>query len=317
MNKLYIILLKVLQKCFAALNSNSKTYYGSNLTLQSNKQYSNDLIYQMLIGPNPLMIARIGSTEMSCILNYWGVNKTANGGRFMKYIKGEIPPWWWQRSVIDQMQRWSGFFPSEIPKLEQFSKLMIQDMTEVDILGSWLNGEKLFDELLSKSFKVKLEDLEPFFTTVPWTKALEGKKVLVVHPFAKTIQLQYKNRKLLFDNDLLPEFELFTIKSVQSIAGEETRFIDWFEALEFMKKQIEDIDFDICIIGAGAYGFPLAAHVKRLGKKAVHLGGATQLLFGIKGRRWDELDIYNQYWVRPSLEETPKGASQVENGCYW
>ena len=55
-----------------------------------------------------------------------------------------------------------------------------------------------------------------------------------------------------------------------------------------MKAQIDKEDFDICLIGAGAYGFPLAAYVKRKGKKAVHLGGALQLLFGIKGSRWED-----------------------------
>ena len=50
-----------------------------------------------------------------------------------------------------------------------------------------------------------------------------------------------------------------------------------------MKNQIVKTDFDIAIIGAGAYGFSLAAFIKKIGKKAVHLGGPTQVLFGIKG----------------------------------
>ena len=28
-------------------------------------------------------------------------------------------------------------------------------------------------------------------------------------------------------------------------------------------------------LGCGAYGFPLAAHVKRMGKKAIHMGGSN------------------------------------------
>jgi hypothetical protein len=75
-------------------------------------------------------------------------------------------------------------------------------------------------------------------------------------------------------------------------------------------------------IGAGAYGLPLAAFVKEQGRQAVHVGGATQLLFGVKGRRWeaeseDVVALFNDYWVRPSAEETPAGASLVEGGCYW
>lgn len=43
------------------------------------------------------------------------------------------------------------------------------------------------------------------------------------------------------------------------------------EALKF--------DFDVAIIGCEAYGFPLAARLKRAGKIVVHMGGATQILF--------------------------------------
>ena len=85
--------------------------------------------------------------------------------------------------------------------------------------------------------------------------------------------------------------------------------------------QMDAIDYDVAIIGCGAYGFSLAAHTKRMGKKAIHLGGATQILFGIKGKRWDELPavnkFYNKYWVRPLPEETPARKERVEGGCYW
>jgi phytoene dehydrogenase-like protein len=88
-----------------------------------------------------------------------------------------------------------------------------------------------------------------------------------------------------------------------------------------MCAQINALDFDVAIIGAGAYGLPLAAHIKRLGKKAIQLGGATQILFGIRGRRWDRMPffqgLYNEHWVRPLPEETPLNFQSVEDGCYW
>jgi hypothetical protein len=34
-------------------------------------------------------------------------------------------------------------------------------------------------------------------------------------------------------------------------------------------------------------GLPLAAAIKAMGRPALHLGGALQLLFGIRGRRWE------------------------------
>ena len=91
--------------------------------------------------------------------------------------------------------------------------------------------------------------------------------------------------------------------------------------------------YDIALIGCGAYGFPLAAHAKRTGHKAVHLGGALQLLFGIKGKRWVNSnyatmwgmtpnDLYlklfeRKEWIWPSPNSKPSNAKAVENGCYW
>jgi len=221
------------------------------------------------------------------------------------------------------MQNASGFFPLTINNIELFCEMMINDLNMVDILGSWRINENFFTEELVSAKKVVLEDLEPFFTPNPWTRALEDKKILVVHPFSETIEQQYLKRELLFMNNLLPDFELSTIKSVQSLSGIKTEFANWFEALESMKSQIDQTDYDICIIGAGAYGFPLAAHVKRMGKKAFHLGGVTQLLFGIKGNRWENYivypytNLYNEYWVRPGENEKPKNVKLLEGACYW
>jgi len=98
-----------------------------------------------------------------------------------------------------------------------------------------------------------------------------------------------------------------------------------------MKREIGKADFDICLIGCGAYGFPLAAHVKKIGKQAVHFGGGLQLMFGIKGIRWKNpqiaLDVglpedcYLKYfsnpaWVSPDAYRTVH-SDKVENNCYW
>jgi hypothetical protein len=149
----------------------------------------------------------------------------------------------------------------------------------------------------------------------------------VIHPFEQTIVRQFEKRTLLFDNNLiLPSFTLKTLRAVQSLADEKNGlpFSNWFDALNSMKSKMEHIDFDVAIIGAGAYGFFLAEHCKSLGKTAIHMGGATQVLFGIKGKRWEDptsndclTDLMNKYWVYPSELERPKGASRVENGCYW
>ena len=79
------------------------------------------------------------------------------------------------------------------------------------------------------------------------TSALAGKKVLVIHPFEESIQNQYKHFDKLFPGtDILPEFELKTLKAVQT-AGSATdaRFATWFDALDYMCRECEKIDFGI------------------------------------------------------------------------
>lgn len=71
------------------------------------------------------------------------------------------------------------------------------------------------------------------------------------------------------------------MKAVQTQAdAKDSRFKDWFEALQYMKDEIDKCDYDIALIGCGAYGMCLAAHVKRQGKQAVHLASMTQMLLG-------------------------------------
>jgi hypothetical protein len=281
-------------------------------------------IRSLLEGPAPAMIARFGSSELQCLVNYSGVN--AARWSVSDYVRGRSPPRWWDPKLLRRMYRNAGFFPPTAAAVEQFCRLMREDAPLVDLLGSWLPDERLFDDIIGRALKVDLELLNPFFARRPWTQALAGRKVLVVHPFARSIESQYLKRSLLFEREMLPEFQLKTIPAVQSIAGERTPFASWFAALQSMQDAMDHEDYDICLVGCGAYGFPLAAHAKRRGRKSVHLGGSLQLLFGIRGHRWEDPryhDLYdysrlmNQHWVRPDERERPRRAEQVEDACYW
>ncbi|WP_158847907.1 hypothetical protein [Algibacter sp. L1A34] len=324
MQKLTKFTLKALRKIYQKTDKQSFKF------VRGTEEQAYTTLNKKILDNEPCMIARLGSTELTCLLNYLSIKE--NKHQYLKYIKGECEPFWWNENIMLQMQNWSGFFPADQENLTRFCELMLENIKEVDILGSWLFAEKNVDIYRKKnSVNMHLRLLEPFWSKTPWTTALKGKKVLVVHPFNETIEAQYKKRQLLFDKEVLPEFELSTIKAVQSLGGDST-FKTWFEALDYMKAEIDKVDYDVCLIGAGAYGFPLAAHVKRSGKKAVHLGGALQLLFGIRGKRWEDPNygveewgiergsyssLMNEHWVRPGEVNKPKNAQQVEGGCYW
>lgn len=293
---------------------------------------ASEKIYELLSSDKPCMVARFGSTELECLINFLSVNNPKRS--LISYFTGKQKEWWWNKTVMEQMQQWSGFFPSNVGALSKFCKLMLFDIKQLNLLGSWCDkNEYMIKNMLSNVEKVALITLDPYWSSKPWTRGLKGKKVLVIHPFADLIEQQYKeNRTKLFKNpDVLPEFELHTIRAVQSLGGEANGFNDWFEALRYMEEEMDKCDYDIALIGCGAYGFPLAAHAKRMGRKAVHLGGALQLLFGIKGKRWENPDygykelgrkdmyssLFNEYWIRPDEMYKPKSAKNIEGGCYW
>lgn len=294
---------------------------------------ANQILLNCLNAPEPCMISRFGSGEIGIVCNYLQVHSSQSlWKRCRQYVVDNCGLPFWDKLFFKSMHNNAGIFPETLDTLERFSERYLQDIPLIDVLGSFHYTEK-FMPLRRDVVNVHLECLYPFWAEKPWTLALKGKKVLVIHPFTETIKNQYSRRRKLFDNpDILPDFELKLLRAVQSNAGSEVPYKDWFEALKWMEDEMAKIDFDICIIGCGAYGLPLAATAKRMGKKAVHMGGGSQLLFGIKGKRWDNdgyhwkdlpqlytnySSLYNEYWVRPSKTETPKAAQNVEGACYW
>lgn len=328
MNKLEIITLKALRKIYGKLFASKSSTYDRGIT---DPDKASELIYNLLASGKPCMIARYGAFELTSVINYLGVKNAQHS--CLKYIMGNELQWWWNKRLMRFMQSNAGFFPSTEENLMRFGEMMVEDSKQLDILGSWLPEEKtMIDSFKLNLTKVTLLFLEPYWSNNPWSRVLEGKKVLVIHPFASLIEQQYnEKRKALFDDKrVLPMFELKTIKAVQSLGGD-CEYHDWFEALDSMKKQMDATDYDIVLLGCGAYGFPLAAHAKCMGKQAVHLGGALQLLFGIRGKRWDNPDygilefgkqntyktLFNDSWIYPSASFVPSNFNQVEGGCYW
>lgn len=272
----------------------------------------NNSLQKLVESNKPFAAARFGGTETKTIAD---VLYTQAGGKL-----GGV-----NDRTLERIMELSGFFPADKQALNQFTQLYIESSAEIDMLGVWniLLQSYLADHYVKQAQLAELRMFEPYYFHNPWTSALKGKRVVVVHPFAETIESQYEKRTKLFENqNILPEFELRTVKAVQTLAGErDERFATWFEALDYMYQECIKEDFDIALIGCGAYGFPLAAQLKKAGKQAVHIGGSLQLLFGIKGSRWDNHEIisklYNDAWVRPAKTETIQKSDKVEGSCYW
>ena len=277
-------------------------------------QEGHDRVAELLSRDVPSLVSRLGSVELSCLRFYLENRAGRKNKRYSHKIK-------------TTMANPAGFFPVTDASLDAFAQMYLEHLPQVDIMGVWYNPYEnvICNDYCAKIELVDLDCLEPFRFSSPWSSQLAGKKVLVVHPFAESIEKQYRDKRhLLFpDPGVLPDFEMKTLKTVQSIAGSKVDFANWFDAYRHMCDGIAASDFDVCIIGAGAYGLPLASFAKQLGKKVIHLGGVTQILFGIRGRRWEReyadstAQLFNEHWVRPLPSETPANKDKIERSSYW
>lgn len=217
-------------------------------------------------------------------------------------------------------------FDYDIKLMEQYRKLLNETYRSADLCGVWSNIIMEEHELKKLPEQVVLTDID-FFTKYDyegcWIQQLKGRKVLIVSPFVDTMREQYKKRQLLHKSpDVLPEFEMHTVKAVWWYdGGRDKRFQSWNDALYYMLGQCMKQDFDIALISCGTLSAPLAVKLKDKGKQAIQVGGMLQVLFGIKGKRWDEYPgLYNNYWVKLP-EDTKVGNTDVldhvEGGAYW
>lgn len=289
-------------------------------------QMANDYVFNEITKGKPLMVSKFGTVELDVLAGYRSSKqKKYSFNDVLDFIKCEritlnsVPS-------LDKLCSNAGFFPNDPSLIDRFYNIYVSSIKNIDILGSYIPVEKMFFSELKFAKKVNLYGYYfPFLYHNPWTKLLKGKKVLVIHPFKEEIEYQYSRRKEIWGekvNDILPDFTLLTYKAVQSMGcGLDCTYSNWFDALDKMKLDIKKVDFDIAIIGCGAYGMPLASYVKDLGKISIHLAGCTQLLFGIIGKRWQDMEMFdeiiNENWIHPFKESVPKIAKNIEHGCYW
>ncbi len=279
---------------------------------------TNELISSAVQNKKALMAARLGAVELNYIYQYLKQQKyhRANSGK---------------AEALRMLCFNAGFFPKVEEDADKLARLYLDSMSEMDLCGVWgLFMEDYMIHAYAKDAQLtQLAYLEPWncISGSPWSKALKGKKLLIIHPFTETMEKQYNKRERIFANRfdanvIFPSMEIKYLKAVQSIGGQGAEgFNSWFDAYSYMLETVKNIDFDVAILGCGAYGFPLSAEIKKMGKVAIHLGGATQLMFGIRGKRWDSnpsiSSLYNEAWVSPDISEKPKNAEGVEGGCYW
>jgi hypothetical protein len=280
-------------------------------------------------GSEPFFIGRNGTIELQVIF-FWMTRRLGGG-----------PPY--PEHYIEPISRNAGIFPATDASVDAWCKEYCEALGELNGLAAgWYKPlERVEEAILSmhatgSEFRCPLRSLEPYYVgpALQWTRALAGKRVTVVSSFADSIRKQIEGENFpriwsALNAGLLnpPGITWSFVKTGYAPAlalgscGWPEGVTSWQDAVAHVVEEVKESDADVAIIGCGGLGMVIAAELKRKRISAIVLGGATQVLFGLKGTRWATHPIisgfWNEAWIWPSESEKPKGAVLVEGGCYW
>ncbi len=292
---------------------------------------ADSMIGQVLDKESSALIGRLGGTEARFLGEFEKLQRLKKIGIPIQLSSKFSPRWKKRKSEIFSN---AGFYSNSWGEIEKFSQLYADALSETDVLAAWgvaftwvegkyLNWDnsKLIPVGHTAPWVDSYSENQHLNPEAPWSIHLQGKKVLVISAFADSISKQHSRIGSVFPTTDYPNFSLSVIKSPITAGQRDQAGKTWFELLDEMKHQIDVQDFDVALIAAGAYSYPLAAYVKKIGKIGIHCGGGLQLFFGVMGNRWNNapevLKYWNGAWVRPAQDERPKTAEQIENACYW
>lgn len=157
---------------------------------------------------------------------------------------------------------------------------------DMRLLSTVCRGKQLIDYTF-------VEAVRPFLAS--FSNWGEGKRILIVSPFSRSLEYQNARRDELLIDYRFPEFELLTYNTpvTYNSDGDNARSMglhtrNWHEQCELMANEIASLDFDIAWFSCASYGMYLGQFVRNeLGRSSVYMGGILNVLFNIYGQRYD------------------------------
>lgn len=234
--------------------------------------------------------------------------------------------------------RQSGIFPADSSFLLEFHEFYLGWLRTLDCIGAFGHPieAKLFRGLGLTQPLVEFRNQEPD-RSIPaneencFLPALRDKKLLLVNCFAEL--LRSRATKDTFEDVWKKTGKpWFYPKSVQSLTvpyGFDRRthqqFTNSISLFHSLGASLEQMDFDVALIGAGGLGVPLAGKVKSLGKVGISMGGVLQVVFGVVGKRWLGRKNWSEKYITADWTEVPDQYQPDEtnedklpdSGAYW
>lgn len=290
------------------------------LQLISDWKFCYDDVLRLLSGPDPVFLGRIGGSDTNAIAalleaeaegrdgneavaSHKSLVERYNGfydlgghsGLFLRYVAELAKECRRLRRIFFcNHQLISMYFPEHVRKDGPPTKFPERRGLELLVEAYESNPEAV--SCYPYHFVEQLV-LHPHTLMHVFGRVLEGKRVLVVSPFADSIAQNFERRFEFFRDFQYPEFRLELYNTPITYAGLPRDFYphaNWFETSEAIKAGISEIEFDIALMACGSYAVPLGNFIaSTMKRKAVYVGGVLQLMFGVLGRRYE-----NEFWLR-------------------
>jgi hypothetical protein len=289
---------------------------------------------QKVAAETPFTAGKLGTAECDVIAFYLSHRQAAE--------KTPYPP-----QILRNIFLNAGLFPATEATADAYASYMAtMVLPRMDGIAEWnpcspLNESAILNHYAPSSVRFPARSLEPYYATATenrWTLVATGNTeskppIAVVSPFAESIAAQWGRQDSVWSTGpriWIEGAKLATVRAGYSpmLAGHGSgawpRAVQeggWTAAIRWMADRVEASGAKLAIVGCGALSLPLCVALKSRGIAAIHTGGATQILFGIKGGRWETHSVistfFNDAWIRPAAAEIPAHAAHVEGACYW
>jgi len=279
----------------------------------------------------PFFVGKLGTSELDVLIFYITSRQT-------------LHPKPYPLPMITNITRNAGLFPDTEESIDQWAIFMIRSVIPAgDGFAAWnptphlaAYESALITKLAPNAKQFPLRSLEPYYITdieKRWTYMIPNTaRVAVISPFSTSIEKQWKKHEAIWQNNPIWGHNPPTIIPIRSgyspsLTTTNGKWSDailsrgWHNAVNHTVQLVREANATIAIVGCGALSLPICHSLKKAGISAIHTGGATQILFGIKGRRWLNhgtiSTFFNEAWEFPEAQEIPSNARQIEGGCYW
>lgn len=277
--------------------------------LFGNLSYSKEIV---LNKKHNFFVSRFGNVEFSffsyCHLKY--------KSRFKFIFK--LFPNYYPLGAFNRLRLNAGVCGLNVHNIKSFYDIYSSSICNIDYFFRWFSGDNLLCEYGFNGSVGHLDDLNIMEPGNIIKGLFQNSSVLVISSFSSSFYYQVQNNYKCVTRNMGISNATFHFITSPFDTNEDG---DWFNNLDNIKIQIDELllvhSVDYVVLGCGAYGLPLGSYCKSKGVSALHLGGVTQLLFCVKGKRWNDCGYYTSSWIEPLLEDVPIFSKDVEGGCYW